>query len=57
MDWHDANQVFVFAAEFYAIFDLEEVLIFLDREPKSCWRVNSDRVRREYGLLDQERVA
>jgi hypothetical protein len=56
-DWHQANQVFVFAGEYYAIFDLEELLIFLDREPEICWRVDPDRVRREYGFLDQEWVA
>jgi len=56
-DWHQANQVFVFAGEYYAIFDLEELLIFLDREPEICWRIDPDRVRREYGLLDQEWVA
>jgi hypothetical protein len=57
LDWYEANQVFVFAGEFYAIFDLEELLIFLDREPEICWRVDPDRVRREYGLIDQKRAA
>jgi hypothetical protein len=48
--WQDANKVLVIAGQFYAIFDLEELLILMGCEPASCWRVDPDRVRREYGL-------
>ncbi len=48
--WHDPNKVLVIAGEFYAIFDLEELLILLGCEPEVCWRVDPQRVRREYGL-------
>lgn len=55
--WADANKVFVFAGDYYAIFDLEELLILLGREPEICWRVDPDQVRRIYGLPPLERAA
>lgn len=50
LSWHEPNKLLVIAGEFYAIFDLEELLILLGCEPKVCWRVDPRRVRREYGL-------
>ncbi len=48
--WQDANKVLVIAGQFYAIFDLEELLILIGCEPAICWRVDPNRVRRDYGL-------
>lgn len=55
--WQDPNKVLVIAGEFYAIFDLEELLILRGCEPEMCWRVNPDRVRRDYGLDALARAA
>ena len=55
--WQEANQVFVFAGDYYAIFDVEELAILLGCEPEICWRVDPDRVRRRYGLPSFEQVA
>lgn len=54
---HDPNKVLVFAGEFYAIFDLETLLVLLGCEPQICWRVDPRRVRREYGLDALARAA
>jgi hypothetical protein len=55
--WHDANKVLVIAGEFYALFDLEELLILRGCELEICWRVDPDRLRREYGLDALPRAA
>lgn len=55
--WEEANQVFVFAGDFYAIFDLEELVILLGCEPDICWRVDPDRVRRRYALPTHAQAA
>lgn len=55
--WQEANQVFVFAGDDYAIFDVEELAILLGCEPDICWRVEPDGVRRRYGLPSLEQVA
>ena len=55
--WEDANKIFVFAGDYYAIFDLEELLILLGREPEICWRVDPAQVRRTYGLPPLEMAA
>jgi hypothetical protein len=55
--WHDGNKVLVIAGQAYAIFDLEELLILLGCEPEICWRVDPEKVRREYGLLSPPRAA
>jgi len=47
-EWQNSHQVMIFAGEFYAIFDVEEVFILLDRPPKICWRVNPALVYRKY---------
>jgi hypothetical protein len=47
-EWQNCHQVIVFAGEFYAIFDVEEVFILLDRPPEICWHVNPAQVYRKY---------
>ncbi|HEX9926056.1 MAG TPA: transposase [Anaerolineae bacterium] len=42
----------VVAGDYYAIFDLEELLIILGCEPEICWRVDPPEVRHRYGLPD-----
>jgi hypothetical protein len=37
---------------YYAIFDLEELLIILGCQPEFCWRVDPPEVRHRYGLPD-----
>jgi hypothetical protein len=54
--WEEANQVLVIAGDYYAIFDLEELLIILGCEPQICWRVDPPEVRQRYGLPDPVRV-
>jgi len=52
--WQDAHYVLVFAGEFYAVFDIEEVFILLGRPPEICWRVDPADIYRKYtadGLL------
>ena len=56
-EWHAAAQVMVFAGEFYAIFDVEEVFILLGRPPDICWRVNPDQVYRKYAADGLRRPA
>jgi hypothetical protein len=56
-EWHTAHQVMVFAGEFYAIFDVEEVFILLGRPPDICWRVNPDQVYRMYAADGLRRPA
>lgn len=46
--WQDAHYVLVFAGEFYAVFDIEEVFILLGRPPEVCWRVNPADIYRKY---------
>jgi len=50
--WEEANKVLVLAGDYYAIFDLEELLIILGCEPQICWRVDPLDVRKRYGLPD-----
>lgn len=45
-----AGQVVIFAAECYAIFTIEEVLILLGVVPRTCMDADPARVRRRYGL-------
>ncbi len=47
-EWQTAHQVMVFAGKFYAIFDIEEVLILLGCPPEICWRVNLAQVYGKY---------
>ena len=49
--WHCAHQVIVFAAEFYAVFDIETVFILLGKPPDICWRVDPDQVYRQYASV------
>jgi len=50
LTWQETNQVLVIAGDYYAIFDLEELLIILGCQPKLCWRVDPSVVRKRYGL-------
>jgi hypothetical protein len=50
--WEEANKVLVVAGDYYAIFDLEELLIILGCQPEICWRVDPPDVRKRYGLPD-----
>jgi hypothetical protein len=50
--WHEANKVLIVAGDYYAIFDLEELLIILGCEPQICWRVDPPEFRQRYGLPD-----
>jgi hypothetical protein len=47
-EWQNSHHVMLFAGEFYAIFDIEEVFILLGRPPEICWRVNPAQVYRQY---------
>lgn len=55
--WHNPHQVIIFAGEFYAIFDIEELLILLGRPPELCWRVNKAQVYRKYAKDGLRRLA
>ena len=46
--WQDTHHVLVFAGEYYAILDIEEVFILLGRPPEICWRVNMADIYRKY---------
>jgi len=46
--WADTHHLIVFAGDYYAIFDIEEVFILLGRPPEICWRVNPVDVYRKY---------
>lgn len=50
--WQETNKVLVVAGGYYAIFDLEELLIIFNCEPEICWRVDPPDVRQWYGLPD-----
>ncbi len=50
--WQDVNKVLIVAGDYYAIFDLEELLIILGCQPEICWRVDPPEVRHRYGLPD-----
>jgi hypothetical protein len=50
--WQEANQVLIVAGDYYALFDLEELLIILGGQPQLCWRVDPPEVRQRYGLPD-----
>jgi len=50
--WQEANKVLIVAADYYAIFDLEELFIIFNCEPEICWRVDPPDVRQCYGLPD-----
>jgi hypothetical protein len=43
-------KVIVFAADYYAIFDIEEVFVLLGVVPRWCFRTNPAEVRYRYGL-------
>ncbi len=45
-----SNKVMVFAGDFYAIFDIEEVFILLGATPQLCLTTDPARVRRRYAL-------
>ncbi|TAK27067.1 MAG: hypothetical protein EPO21_24465 [Chloroflexota bacterium] len=47
----ESNKVIVFADDFYAIFDIEEVFILLGVVPQQCLRAEPAKVRRRYGLI------
>jgi Transposase DDE domain len=46
----EIGKVLVFAGDFYAIFDVEEVMILLGVVPRWCFRTNPRKVRQYYGL-------
>jgi hypothetical protein len=50
--WETANKVLVVTGDYYAIFDLEELLIIFRCEPEICWRVEPPEVRYRYSLPD-----
>lgn len=54
--WEAANKVLVVAGDYYAIFDLEELLIILGCQPKICWRVEPPEVKQRYALPDPVRA-
>jgi len=56
-EWQNGHQVMVFAGEFYAIFDIEEVFILMGRPPEICWRVNPAQVYRKYAADGLRRPA
>jgi len=45
-------KIIVFADEYYAIFDIEEIFILLGVVPQQCLRADPARVRRRYGRPD-----
>jgi hypothetical protein len=49
--WQCAHQVIVFAAEFYAVFDIETIFILLGRPPDIFWRVDPDHVYRQFASV------
>jgi hypothetical protein len=46
----ETGKVMIFAGDFYAIFDIEEVFVLLGVEPRWCFRTNPRKVRHRYGL-------
>lgn len=46
----EVGKVIIFAGDFYAIFDIEEVFVLLGVEPRRCFRTNPRKVRHRYGL-------
>ena len=50
--WEAANKVLVIAGDYYALFDLEELLIILGCQPQICWRVDPPELRLRYALPD-----
>jgi hypothetical protein len=50
--WQETNKVLVVAGDYYAFFDLEDLLIIFNCEPEICWRVDPPGVRQLYGLPD-----
>ena len=50
--WEAANQVLVVAGDYYAFFDLEELLLILGCQLEICWRVNPPELRHLYDLPD-----
>jgi len=56
-EWQTAHQVMIFAGEFYAIFDIEEVFILMGRPPEICWRVDPAQVYRQYAADGLQRPA
>jgi hypothetical protein len=54
--WEQANKVLVVTDDYYAIFDLEELLIILGSPPQICWRVDPPEVRQRFALPDPVEV-
>ena len=50
--WCQANKVLVLAGDYYAIFELEELLVILGCPPHICWRIDPADVRQRYNLPD-----
>lgn len=46
----EIGKVMILTGDFYAIFDIEEVLVILGVEPRWCFRTNPRKVRHRYGL-------
>ena len=46
----EIGNVMVFAGDYYAIFDIEEVMVLLGVVPRWCFRTNPRKVRHRYGL-------
>lgn len=44
------HKVVVFAGDYYAIFDLEELMTILGKPPKFCFRTDPERTKRTYDL-------
>lgn len=44
------HKAVVFAGDYYAIFDLEELMTILGKPPKFCFRTDPERTKRTYGL-------
>lgn len=48
--WQEVNKVLVVTEDYYAIFDLEELLIIFNCTPEICWRVDPPDIRQRYHL-------
>ena len=46
----EIGKVIIFAGDFYAIFDIEELFVLLGVEPRWCFRMNPRKVRQRYAL-------
>ena len=50
LTWLEINKVLIVAGDYYAIFDLEELLIIFNCRPEYCWRVDRPDVCQLYDL-------